>query len=338
MDIVSKMTSALDILNRPVGHSHATVASTHRSRWRCGAAALVLLSIACAGAVLWRSDSGASPQQVAQPGIREPASAAVVTARPAARITAAGFIKTEKLATVSADVTGTVEAIYVKRGDLVKQGERLASLDSARLRSDLDAVKMSLRIAQNNASQARERLPLIEANFKRLTELSRWGAVSSQELENLQSELTARKAEVQRLELEARYAALQIERKEIDLERSIIRAPFDGMIVSLDAAIGEIVSPVSSAGGFARTGIATLIDTNNYHAEAWVPEKALDKLVERQVVNVIPDALGDTKAVGEVTYISPIVDEQRAAVLVLIKMQAAPASFKHNMAVHVDFL
>lgn len=332
------MTSALDILNRPVGQPQATVAPARRSRWHWGAAALALLCIACAGTALWRSGTMASPQVAVQPADIEPASLPVATKPSAARITAAGFIKAEKLATVSADVTGTVVVIYVKRGDLVKQGEPIASLDNARLRSDLDAAKMSLRIAQTSARQARERLPLIEAKFKRLTDLSRWGAVSSQELENLQSELTERKAEVQRLELEARYAALQIERKDIDLERSTIRAPFDGMIVSLDAAIGEIVSPVSSAGGFARTGIATLIGTDNYHVEAWVPEKSLGKLVERQAVNVMPDALGDIKAAGEVTYISPIVDEQRAAVLVLIKMQTAPESFKHNMAVHVDFL
>lgn len=332
------MISGLDILNRPVGQPLASDASVHGSRRRWVATALALLCLACAGAALWHLGTGASPQVTAPPANIEPAAPAVATHPYAAKITAAGFIKAEKLATVSADVTGTVEVVYVKRGDLVKQGEAIASLDNARLRSDLGAAKMNLRIAQTSARQARDRLPLIEANFKRLTELSQWGAVSTQELENLQSELTERKAEVQRLELEARYAALQIERKDIDLERSTIRAPFDGMIVSLDAAIGEIVSPVSSAGGFARTGIATLIGTDNYHAEAWVPEKSLGKLVERQAVNVMPDALGDIKAAGEVTYISPIVDEQRAAVLVLIKMQAAPKSFKHNMAVHVDFL
>lgn len=335
---MSKMISALEVLNRPVGQHRASDAPVHRPQWFRGAVVLALLCIACAGAALWRTGIITSPQVAAQLVDLEPSAPTMVTKPSEAKITAAGFIKAEKLATVSADVTGTVEVVYVKRGDMVKQGEPIASLDNARLRSDLGAAKMSLRIAQNSARQARERLPLIEANFKRLIELSRLGAVSTQELENLQSELTERKAEVQRLELEARYASLQIERKDIDLERSTIRAPFDGMIVSLDAAIGEIVSPVSSAGGFARTGIATLIGIDNYHAEAWVPEKSLSKLEERQAVNVMPDALGDIKTAGEVIYISPIVDEQRAAVLVLIKMQATPKSFKHNMAVHVDFL
>lgn len=287
---------------------------------------------------LWRPAVSQSGDAGVHPAEITPVQPPMIVSPPSVLMTAAGFIKADQLATVSAEVTGTVERIYVKRGDIVKKGDPIASLDDASLRSDVDAARMNLRIAQTSAGQARERLPLIEANFKRLTELTKWGAVSSQEVENLQSELTERKAELQRFELEARYSALQIERRQIDLARAMIRAPFNGMIVSLDASTGEIVSPVSSAGGFARTGIATLIDTDQYHAEVWVPEKSLGKLVERQAVSVVPDALSDIKIAGEVAYISPIVDEQRAAVLVLIKMKNVPKPFKHNMSVHVDFL
>lgn len=333
-----EVASSLKILNSPVGQSEATLLVANATPWRMIAVVAGLTLIAGVMVALWRPAVSQSGDAGIHPAEITPIQPPMIVSPPSVLMTAAGFIKADQLATVSAEVTGTVERIYVKRGDMVKKGDPIASLDNASLRSDVDAARMNLRIAQTSAGQARERLPLIEASFKRLTELTKWGAASSQEVENLQSELTERKAELQRFELEARYAALQIERRQIDLARAMIRAPFNGMIVSLDASTGEIVSPVSSAGGFARTGIATLIDTDQYHAEVWVPEKSLGKLVERQAVSVMPDALSDIKIAGEVAYISPIVDEQRAAVLVLIKMKNVPKPFKHNMSVHVDFL
>lgn len=333
---MSSSRDPLELLNRPVGaFTDASVpAVRHRPRW------LWLLLPGAAAVAFWVFS--AQPQPVPLAAKREVGTPNSVETAPvpgaATQITAAGFIKADQLATVSAEVTGTLKKTYVQRGDRVKKGDAIAALDTASLSSQLKFAQVQLKVAQNNEQQARERLPLAEARFRRIELLKDEQVVPPQDYEDAKSEVTERRAEVQRYGLQAESAAIDIQGRQIDLERATIRAPFDGIIVSLDAAVGEVVSPVSAAGGFARTGIATLVDTRHFYAEVWVPEKSLGKLESRQRVSVKPDALPELAVGGSVAYISPLVDEQRAAVLVRIALEQAPQAYKHNMSVHVDFL
>jgi len=336
---MSSSRDPLEMLNRPVGAmTDVPVTSVrHLPRW------LWLLVLCAAAVAFWFFFT--QPQPMSSAGKREVVTPGAAVAAPgpvevgiATQITAAGFIKADQLATVSAEVTGTLKKTYVQRGDRVKKGDAIADLDTASLSSQLKFAQVQLKVAQNNEHQARERLPLAEARFRRIELLKDEQVIPPQDYEDAKSEITERRAEVQRYGLQAESAAIDIQGRQIDLERATIRAPFDGIIVSLDAAIGEVVSPASAAGGFARTGIATLVDTRHFYAEVWVPEKSLAKLESRQRVSVKPDALPDLAVGGSVSYISPLVDEQRAAVLVRIALEQAPQAYKHNMSVHVDFL
>ncbi len=339
--------SPLELLNSPVGSFTLAPAAVPRHPRRTRRLVLALLLAIGLAVALWlfsptslsRSSSPAPLHAVVEPA-QKPSSTTPADGAAASDVlmTAAGFAKADQLATVSAEVTGTLKKTYVQRGDRVKKGDAIAALDTASLSSQLDYARVQLEVAQNNQRQAHERLPLAEARFRRISLLKDGEVVPAQDYEDAKSALTERRAEVRRYDLQAQSAAIDIRSREIDLERATIRAPFDGIIVSMDASIGEVVSPISAAGSFARTGIATLVDTRNFYAEVWVPEKSLAKLKSGQHVRVNPDALPESAVTGSVSYISPLVDEQRAAVLVRIALQQVPTDYKHNMSVHVDFL
>ncbi|NIF20361.1 efflux RND transporter periplasmic adaptor subunit [Candidatus Pantoea multigeneris] len=252
-------------------------------------------------------------------------------------LSAAGLIKAQQISTVSAEVTGTIAKIYVKRGQLIKRGDQVAELDTTYQQNAVDEAIIQLHSAQNAMQYQQALLPLMKARYERQMKLSATHLTSTQDVDNARVDWLKTDSALRNATLQVRDAENVLERNQINLSKAIIRAPFDGRVVSLDAALGEIVSPVSSADSYARTGIATIVSTSPFHADVWVPESFLARIKYGQAVKVMPDALRNVTLPGSVSFISPVVDESRAAVLVQIELHNSPAVLKHNMTVHVDF-
>ncbi len=321
---------ALHLLNTP-----PTPPAPPRRPWRGRvvlvlAILLVLLAGVLLGSVLFTQPVAPAP---ASP---PPASVAAPATNPAT-VTAAGFIKADRLSTVSAEITGTVEEIYVQRGDTVKKGDRLASLDGRSLRAQIAALKASEQMVAGKLAQVMSRLPRARNQLQRLNRLLPQGYVSQDDVDSAKAELDSLEAQRSQYQAELQQAGWQLKASEIDLSRTIIRAPFDGRVVSLDASPGETVSPVSAGGGFTRTGIATIVGLDNFNAEVWLPENQLGKVRLQQGVTLKPDGLPDLRVQGTVSLISSVVDEQRAAVLVVVKLAQQQPWLKHNMSIQVDF-
>jgi len=321
---------ALHLLNTP-----PTPHAMPRKRWR-GKVALVLiiLLVLLAGILLGRT---LLTQPVAPAPVSVPPASAPAPAANATTVTAAGFIKADRLSTVSAEITGTVEEIYVQRGDTVKKGDRLASLDGRSLRAQIAALKASEQMVAGKLAQVMSQLPRARNQLQRLNRLLPQGYVSQDDVDSAKAELDSLAAQRSQYQAELQQAGWQLKASEIDLSRTIIRAPFDGRVVSLDASPGETVSPISAGGGFTRTGIATIVGLDNFNAEVWLPENQLGKVRLQQGVTLKPDGLPDLRVQGTVSLISSVVDEQRAAVLVVVKLAQQQPWLKHNMSIQVDF-
>jgi RND family efflux transporter MFP subunit len=103
-----------------------------------------------------------------------------------------------------------------------------------------------------------------------------------------------------------------------DLEDTLIRAPFDGVIVSKDAQPGEIVSPVSAGGGFTRTGVGTVVDMRSLEIEVDVNEAFIQRVRPEQPVQATLQAYPDWKIPARVITTVPAADRQKATVKVRI--------------------
>ena len=102
------------------------------------------------------------------------------------------------------------------------------------------------------------------------------------------------------------------------VDNCIIRAPFDGIIVSKDAQVGEMVSPISAGGGFTRTGIATIVDMNSNEIEVDVNEAYIARVLPDQPVTAILDAYPEWQIPSKVRTVIPTADRQKATVKVRI--------------------
>jgi RND family efflux transporter MFP subunit len=122
------------------------------------------------------------------------------------------------------------------------------------------------------------------------------------------------------------------------LANMTIRAPFAGMVVSKNAQPGEMISPVSAGGGFTRTGICTIIDTDSLEIEVDVNESYIQRVRANQKVSAVLDAYPDWRIPAEVIAIVPTADRQKATVRVRIGFLERDERVLRDMGVKVSFL
>jgi RND family efflux transporter MFP subunit len=118
----------------------------------------------------------------------------------------------------------------------------------------------------------------------------------------------------------------------------VIRAPFDGVAVSKDAQVGEMISPVSAGGGFTRTGVATIVDMNSNEIEVDVNEAYIARVQPGQPVTAILDAYPDWQIPSKVRTVIPTADRQKATVKVRISFLKLDPRILPDMGVKVSFL
>ncbi|HET7853735.1 MAG TPA: biotin/lipoyl-binding protein, partial [Candidatus Methylomirabilis sp.] len=173
-----------------------------------------------------------------------------------ALLNASGYVTPRRRATIAAKITGRVNEIYAEEGMHVELGQVLARLDDAdaqaRLissRADRDATAAALADLRVNLADA-------ERERRRMEELWKDGAIGEQTVDKARTTVDSFRARIALAEEQVRAAEARIRVAQQDLDNTVIRAPFAGIVVSKDAQRGEMVSPISAGGGFTRTGIA----------------------------------------------------------------------------------
>jgi RND family efflux transporter MFP subunit len=122
------------------------------------------------------------------------------------------------------------------------------------------------------------------------------------------------------------------------LANMTIRAPFAGMVVTKNAQPGEMISPVSAGGGFTRTGICTIIDTDSLEIEVDVNESYIQRVTAGQRVSAVLDAYPEWRIPAEVIAIIPTADRQKATVRVRVGFLERDDRILRDMGVKVSFL
>jgi RND family efflux transporter MFP subunit len=109
-------------------------------------------------------------------------------------------------------------------------------------------------------------------------------------------------------------------------------------VVSKDAQVGEMVSPISAGGGFTRTGIATIVDMNSNEIEVDVNEAYIARVVPGMPVTATLDAYPDWQIPSKVRTVIPTADRQKATVKVRISFLKLDPRILPDMGVKVTFL
>lgn len=121
------------------------------------------------------------------------------------------------------------------------------------------------------------------------------------------------------------------------LDKTDVRAPFDGIVVLKDAEVGEVVSPNVQGGGNARGAVCTMVDFDSLEVQANVPETTLSSVAMGAPADVFLDAYPDVSYSGIVDRIWPTADRQKATVEVRVKLQRKDERLRPEMGVRIVF-
>ncbi len=256
----------------------------------------------------------------------------------AALLNASGYVTPRRRATIAAKITGRVNEIFAEEGMRVQPGQTLATLDD----SDAQARLMSAR-ADRDATAAtladlRVNLANAERERRRMEELWKEGAIGEQTLDQARTTADSLRARLALADEQVRAADARIRMAQQDLDNTIIRAPFAGIVVSKDAQRGEMVSPISAGGGFTRTGIATIVDMDSLEIEVDVNESYIARVKPGQPVTAVLDAYPDWQIPGKVRTVIPTADRQKATVKVRVAFDRLDPRILPDMGVKVTFL
>lgn len=296
-------------------------------------AILALILLAGAGA-LWLGWGRLRPPVVQTTVAR----AAVPGGAAGSVLDASGYVTARLQATVSAKITGKVTEVLIEEGMRVREGAVLARLDDTEARAQLALAQAQLVAARSQLAEVRAQLEQAERDYVRQQGLFDRQLVSPQSLDAALAQRDMLRARLASTQEQIKVAQESLSVAQVQLDNTVIRAPFSGVVVAKSAQPGEMISPISAGGGFTRTGIGTIVDMNSLEIQVDVNESYINRVTPGQPVEATLNAYPDWKIPGEVIAIIPTADRSKATVKVRIAIKTRDARIVPDMGVRVGFL
>jgi RND family efflux transporter MFP subunit len=238
-------------------------------------------------------------------------------------LTASGYVVAQRKASVSSKGTGVLVYLGVVEGDKVKEGQIIARLDDRDIVAQLDQAKSNLQLYEAQLKES-------ENKYNREKELFSRGLSSQQSLDQTEANYKTLLANIDIAQAGIRVA-------EVALENMIIRAPFNGTVLTKNAEVGEIVAPFG-ASTTSRAAVVTIADMKSLMVETDVSESNIEKIKQDLDCEIVLDAYPDKSYQGYVFKIVPTADRSKATVLVKVGFKNYDNRVLPEMSAKVSFL
>ena len=204
---------------------------------------------------------------------------------------ATGYVTARRQATVSAQLTGTLTEVLIEEGDRVKKDQILAKLDDSEYKAALDTAVAQAKAAHALVDQFQAQLAQNLRDATRDDTLATQGLVSKQTAEQARTLANSTRAQLASQQKQAVAADAEVVEAQVNFDYCVVRAPFDGVITTKDAQVGEIISPFST-GGFTRTGVGTIVDMDSLEVDVDVNEAYIGRVTPKMTAEAVLDEIG----------------------------------------------
>ena len=316
-----------DVSRLRIDRTVAPVVRHRRRRW-LWIAAFVLLAAVLGG---WYA---------AQPRVFTVTTTAVVTTHPSQQfvvLNATGYVVAQRKAAIASKATGRLEWLGVAEGSRVKAGEVIARLDNRDVRAQADSAQANVLAARAAVAQAEaEERDALQA-LRRNEELLAKNFVSAASVDTARARLDRATAGVGSARAGVGAAEAALRNALVAVDYTQIRAPFDGVILSKSANVGDLVTPFSSAAD-SKGAVVTMADMSTLEVEADVSESSLSKVSVGQPAEITLDALPDVRFRGRISRMVPTVDRAKATVMTKVQFETIDPRVLPEMSAKVAFL
>jgi RND family efflux transporter MFP subunit len=250
---------------------------------------------------------------------------------------ASGYVVAQRRASVASKATGRLERLAVQEGSRVKQGDILAELENNDLKSEYSQVEGQLAAARADLIRAETERRTAYRNFRRYQSLLEQKVVPQIDYENVEDRYAKARAGVESAKANIRALEAAENRASVLIEYTFIRAPFDGVVLTKNADVGEVVAPFGSSIN-AKAAVVTMADLTSLMVQADVSESFLPRVHVDQACEIQLDALPDTRFPGKVNTIVPTADRTKGTVMVKVSFDRLDSRILPEMSARVAFL
>jgi RND family efflux transporter MFP subunit len=252
-------------------------------------------------------------------------------------LNASGYVVAQRKAAVASKITGRLVSLLVSEGSRVKKGQIIARLENEDAVAAREQAKANRTVAQANIEQAKAEMTEVMLAFNRNKRLIVNGSISKMEYENSEIRYNRSKAAVSSAEASLKAATAGLQAATVAEEYALIKAPFDAVVLTKNADIGDIVTPLGAAAN-AKAAVVTIADMNSMEVEADVSESRLYLLKVGQPCQIQLDALPDSRFRGVIRTIVPTADRAKATVMVKVGFVDSDPRILPEMSAKVAFL
>jgi RND family efflux transporter MFP subunit len=253
------------------------------------------------------------------------------------RYHATGNVAVKRQVNVAAKVTGQLVEFMVEEGSLVAKGQVIARLESADAVALRDQSEAKLKLAVANLEQARVDLAEESLNVERYKKLFEMGSVSRAEYKAAEAKYRKAQSAVDAAEASVKAETAALRGAEVALDYTQVKAPFGGVVLSLNAEIGDVVTPLGSAGN-TDSSIATVADVSSFTVGVRVSGSQSEQAQKGQPCVIVLEGLPDDHFKGEVIAVEPQAEKEKPESLVKVRILEYDPRIRPDAGATVSFL
>ncbi|NBR28192.1 MAG: efflux RND transporter periplasmic adaptor subunit [Betaproteobacteria bacterium] len=252
-------------------------------------------------------------------------------------LNATGYVVAQRKAAVASKATGRLEWLGVREGSVVRQHDVLARLENRDVTASMEQAAANIKVTQANLEQGEAELNEAERNFNRSRDLLAKNFVSQAAHDTAIGRLEKARAAVSGYRAAIAVAQANHRAAQVAVEQTLIRAPFDGVVLTKNANVGDVITPFSSALG-SQAAVVTMADMSTLEVEADVSESNLAKIKLDQPCEIQLDAIPDARFRGRLLRLVPTVDRTKATVMAKVRFAELDPRILPEMSAKVSFL
>lgn len=253
-------------------------------------------------------------------------------------VVATGYIESFRQANIGARAAGRIQTIHVEEGSRVSSGEVIAVLDHKDMDAALAAMQASHRQAEAQLGEQDVEIARSKNELERLTKLRKSGGTTEAEFDRVSFQHQSAVAKRATLQAAVALAAARVEESEQFTENMIVRAPFDGTVISKDAEVGESILPGGMGEASGRGSVVTIADLARLEVDCDVKEGYIGRVTPGSPAEVAVDAVPDRRYAARVRKVIPMGDRARATIKVKVEITNADERLFPEMSATVFFL
>ncbi len=252
-------------------------------------------------------------------------------------LNASGYVVAQRKAAVASKITSRLMELSVEEGSRVKKGDIIARLEGDDAKAARDQAQANLSVSRYSLTQARAEQEDAKSSYEREKGLLSQEYTTKASFDGAEARYKKAVAGVSGAESAVKAAEAALEGAKVNVEYTLLRAPFDAVVLTKNADIGDIVTPLGAAAN-AKAAVVTIADMNSLQVEADVSESNLELVKKGQPCEIQLDALPEKRFRGEVHMVIPTADRTKATVMVKVGFIDKDPRILPEMSAKVAFL